>query len=140
MSSTFWINLPVKDMAKAKAFYRAIGLRENPRHAAAPTMGSFFLDDRNTVMMLFPVSEMERYLGGEVSNTTLGNEVLFNFDAKSPADVDVFAERVAAAGGTVYGKPGYAGQGDWMYAFGFVDPDGHRWSVLYMDESKMPQQ
>ena len=24
----------------------------------------------------------------------------------------------------------------WMYAFGFADPSGHKWSPMYMDMSK----
>lgn len=29
--------------------------------------------------------------------------------------------------------------GGWMYGAGFADPDGHRWNLLYRDESKMPK-
>jgi uncharacterized protein YndB with AHSA1/START domain len=43
---------------------------------------------------------------------------------------------VRKAGGKIYAEPGES-QG-WMYAFGFEDLDGHRWSMLYMDISKMP--
>jgi hypothetical protein len=58
-------------------------------------------------------------------------------DAQSKEEVDVMAKRVKNAGGNIYTAPGE--KDGWMYAFGFLDPDGHRWSVLYMDMSKMPQ-
>jgi predicted lactoylglutathione lyase len=28
---------------------------------------------------------------------------------------------------------------DWMYDSSFVDLDGHRWNMVYMDFGKMPQ-
>lgn len=44
MNKKFWINVPVGDMARAKAFYAAVGFRENGRHAGNPAIGSFFID------------------------------------------------------------------------------------------------
>ena len=133
----FWINLPVKDIEKSKAFFRAIGFRENSMHANNPAMGSFFLDSHNTVMMLFPESQIEHFMNNAVTDTSKNNEVLFNISAESPEEVNTLAERVRAAGGTIFGEPGESG--GWMYAFGFTDLDGHRWSMLYMDMSKMPK-
>jgi uncharacterized protein len=37
----------------------------------------------------------------------------------------------------IYAEPGES-QG-WMYAFGFIDLDGHRWSMLYMDIKNIPK-
>ena len=138
MSNTqFWINLPVKDMETSKAFWRAIGFKENERFSSNPTTGCFFLDKNNTVMMLFPENQINTFMQHAVTDTTTSNEVLFNISADSPEEVDAMAARVQNAGGTIFAQPG-ASQG-WMYAFGFSDPDGHRWSMLYMDMSKMPK-
>ena len=134
----FWFNLPVKDLEKSKEFFRAIGFRENPRHGNSPAMGSFFIGAQKTVMMLFPQDVVKGYMGTDVSDTSKGCEVLFNIDAQSPIEVDEMAERVRKASGTVYAEPGES-QG-WMYGFGFIDLDGHRWSMLYMDMEKMPKQ
>ena len=133
----FWINLPVKDMEKSKAFFRAIGFKENERHAGNPNMGSFFLDSNNTVMMLFPDDQIKNFMQHEVTDTKTTNEVLFNISADTPEEVDQMAQLVRNAGGVIYAEPGES-QG-WMYAFGFLDPDGHRWSMLYMDMTKMPK-
>jgi predicted lactoylglutathione lyase len=62
---------------------------------------------------------------------------LFSFDAESREEVDEMAKKVKAAGGTLYAEP--AENQGWMYGFAFVDPDGHRWNMLYMDMSKMPK-
>lgn len=137
-SQQFWINLPAKDIETSKAFFKAIGFRSNPMHDANPMLGSFFLDAHDTVMMLFPESMMQGFMQHPTADTRAGNEVLFNISAESKEEVDAMAERVRAAGGAIYAEPGES-QG-WMYAFGFVDPDGHRWSMLYMDMAKMPKQ
>ena len=71
------------------------------------------------------------------SSQLLVSEVLINFDAESKEEVDAMAEKVRKAGGKIYAEPGES-QG-WMYAFGFEDLDGHRWSMLYMDLAKMPK-
>jgi predicted lactoylglutathione lyase len=56
-------------------------------------------------------------------------------DAQSREEVDQMAEIVREAGGNIFAEP--AESDGWMYAFGFADPDGHRWGVLYMDKEKM---
>ena len=63
--------------------------------------------------------------------------MLFNLGAATREDVDAYIEKVAQGGGVMYAMPSEVD--GWMYGCGFVDPDGHRWSVLYMDMSKMPK-
>ncbi len=138
MSKQFWINLPVSDMARSKQFFTDIGFRVNPLHENNPEIGSFFLDESDTVMMLFSRESMEGFMANTITDTSVGNEILLNIDAESREEVDAMAERVKNAGGTIYAEPGESD--GWMYAFGFVDPDGHRWSMLYMDMSKAPGQ
>lgn len=44
-------------------------------------------------------------------------------------------QKAEDAGGTIYA---HGGEKDgWMYGGGFVDLDGRRWNLLYMDFSKM---
>lgn len=70
-----------------------------------------------------------------VTDTQQGTEVLFSLGADSKEEVDELAKKAEQAGGTVFREPD--GE-EWMYGCGFVDPDGHRWNVLYMDMSKVP--
>ena len=134
---TIWLNLPVQDVQKSRAFFKAIGFRENPMHADAGHLASFFIGQHDFVLMLFPQQAFERFAGNSTADTGKGTEMLINIDAQSREEVDAMAELVKRAGGTIYAKPGEA-EG-WMYAFGFADPDGHRWSMLYMDTSTMPR-
>lgn len=137
MSKQFWINLPVSDMARSKQFFTDIGFRVNPLHEHNPEIGSFYLDKNDTVMMLFSKEAMEGFIANPIADTSAGNEILLNIDAESREEVDEMAEKVRATGGVIYAEPGESD--GWMYAFGFVDPDGHRWSMLYMDMEKAPR-
>ncbi len=71
-----------------------------------------------------------------VADTATNAEVLISIDAESKEEVDELAKKAADAGATIFAKPGE--KDGWMYGFGFIDPDNHRWNVLYMDMSRMP--
>lgn len=134
----FWFNLPVKDVATSKTFYKNIGFRLNPIHEKAEHLTSFLIGEHDTVMMLFAENEFSAFTMNNVTNTKSGTEVLLNLDASSKEEVDQMAHNVEDAGGEIFAKPSEVD--GWMYAMGFKDPDGHRWSMLYMDMDKMPKQ
>jgi hypothetical protein len=138
MTKELWINLPVKNIKAAREFYTAIGFTVNSRFPETEQSASLFAGEKNIVIMLFEETTFKGFSQSEVTDTRKSNEVLFSIDAESPKEVDALAEKIRAAGGIIYGEPGES-QG-WMYGMGFCDLDGHRWSALYMDFSKMPQQ
>lgn len=135
MTKSIWINLPVRDVARSRRFFEAIGFRPNPDQPASEAMASMLIGDNDLVLMLFPESTFEGFTGLPVSDTGQTSEVLFSLDAQSRDEVDAMARKVTAAGGTVFGEP--AEKDGWMYGAGFTDPDGHRWNILYMDLEKI---
>ncbi|MGM9475594.1 VOC family protein [Pedobacter sp. GSP4] len=135
MTKSLWINLPVKDINKSKAFFSQLGFTLNLQYGVREDSASFLVGESNLVIMLFEKSLYEGFAGIATAEKN-GGDVLFSFDAESPAEVNELAQKVVAAGGTLYGEPGY--KDGWMYGCGFVDLDGQRWSILYMDMSKMP--
>lgn len=137
MTKELWINLPVKDVKKSREFFAAIGFAINKNAPASDSSASFLIGSKNIVMMLFEESVFQRFTNHTVTDTGKSTEILLSFDAESRQEVDELARKVTAAGGKVFAQPGES-QG-WMYAFGFADPDGHRWNVLYMDMAKMPK-
>ena len=136
MTKEIWINLPVKDVAKAKAFFVALGFAFKPSHSNA-SMAAMSVSEKNIALMLFQDTTFRHINQCELADTAKVSEVLFSLDAESKAEVDEWATKVVAAGGTVFSRPAEV-QG-WMYGCGFADLDGHRWNVLYMDRSKMPR-
>lgn len=136
MTKQFWFNLPVKDVAKSKAFFTALGFTLN-EHMGDPNSACFLIGEQNAVMMLFPEAQMENFMMTRISDTSAGSEMLLSIDAESREEVERLAKAAAENGGTVFGPPMEI-QG-WMYGCGFCDPDGHRWNVLFMDMGKMPK-
>lgn len=136
MTKDIWINLPSKDVKRARAFFTSIGFKQNPQYPETEHSSCLFVGSKQVVVMLFAEAVFKGLVQNEL-NSTLSTEVLFSFDAESREEIDDLAGKVAAAGGSVFAKPG-ENQG-WMYGMAFTDLDGHRWNALYMDKSKMPQ-
>ena len=137
MTKEIWLNLPVKNVAASKAFFEKIGFSFNEQqtteHSACMVVGS-----KKTVVMLFAEPIFVGFTGGAaLSDASKSAEILISFDAESRAEVDEIAQKAAAAGGSVFGKPSEI-QG-WMYGCGFADLDGHRWNALFMDFEKLPK-
>ena len=132
-----WINLPVKDVAKSKEFYKAIGFVLNTTHGDTNDSACFLIGEKNIVLMLFQEDVFKNFTKNHVTDTSQSSEVLFSFDAETRSEVDDMAVKAEAAGGRLFSKPEEI-QG-WMYGCGFSDVDGHRWSMLHMDTNKMPQ-
>ncbi|MCZ8518280.1 MULTISPECIES: VOC family protein [Paenibacillus] len=129
MAKEFWINLPVKDLAKSKAFFSALGFAFHPRHLDSEHMAGLVVGDKGVLVMLFPESTFKAFTKSEVADPSQAAEVLFSIDASSKAQVEEIVNKAVQAGGTVYSMP--QGQGG-MYGACFADVDGHRWNVLYM--------
>jgi uncharacterized protein len=138
MTKELWINLPVKDLARSKQFYKAIGFTIHPSQEHNTEMTGMVVGEKKIMVMLVPVPTFEGFIGTKMADTSQGTQVLFSIDAESREEVNEIARKAKEAGGTVFGEPAES-QG-WMYGCGFSDPDGHRWNVLFMDMSKLPQQ
>lgn len=134
MTKQIWLNLPVKDVAKAKDFFWKIGFSFNEQHDT-PSSTCMVVGESHFVVMLFEESLFTGFSQNKLTDTQSSSEVLLSIDAESVLEVDELAKKVQNAGGTVFSPPAES-QG-WMYGFGFADLDGHRWNVLYMDFSKL---
>ena len=133
-----WINLPVKNVAKSKEFFKALGFTLNTKHGDTNENACFNIGEKKVGMMLFPEAVFKTFAQHEITDTKLSAEVLISIDAETREEVDEIAKKAADAGGNVFAKPAEL-QG-WMYGCGFADLDGHRWNVLHMDMSKIQPQ
>ena len=138
MTKEIWLNLPVKDINRSKAFFTALGFSFDPRHGDSDQAAGMIIGEKKMMVMLFNEANFMNFTGHGIADTSKGNELLISFDAESREEVDELARKAEAAGGTIFGKP--AEHQGWMYGCGFVDPDGHRWNALFMDMSKLPKQ
>ncbi|MBE8725586.1 VOC family protein [Flavobacterium hungaricum] len=135
MTKQIWLNLPVKDVAKAKDFFWKIGFSFNEQHDT-PSSTCMVVGENHFVVMLFEEMLFSSFSQNGLTDTKSSSEILISIDAESKEEVDELAQKAAEAGGTVFSPPAES-QG-WMYGCGFADLDGHRWNVLYMDFSKLP--
>ncbi|WP_026730665.1 VOC family protein [Flavobacterium denitrificans] len=134
MTKQIWLNLPVKNVAKAKDFFWKIGFSFNEQHDT-PSSTCMVVGEGHFVVMLFEEMLFSSFSQNGLTDTKLSSEVLISIDAESREEVDELAKKVTEAGGTVFAPPAES-QG-WMYGCGFADLDGHRWNVLYVDFSKL---
>jgi predicted lactoylglutathione lyase len=135
MTKQIWLNLPVKDLTKSKAFFSKLGFTFNEKYGNGPDSACLLVGQNNFVIMLFTEAMFEQVSGNKICDTKTGTEVLLSIDAESREEVDELAKKAVNAGGILFAKP--AEHQGWMYGCGFSDLDGHRWNVLYMDMSKM---
>lgn len=138
MTKELWINLPVKDIARTKAFFTALGFSFDPRHGDSNEAAGLIVGEKKMMVMFFTEANFMNFTGHGIADPSKGNEILLSFDAESREEVDELARKVEQAGGILFGKP--AEHQGWMYGCGFIDPDGHRWNALFMDFDKLPKQ
>ena len=137
MTKEIWLNLPVKDVQRSKAFFEAIGFIFNEPRSTGNDMACMYAGEKKFVVMLIREAMFAGFSKNNLTDTSQSSEILISYDAESREEVDAIAKKVVTAGGTMFGEPGES-QG-WMYGCGYSDPDGHRWNVLYMDFSKVPK-
>ena len=125
-----WANLPVKDVSKTRAFYKALGFTVNGT-GTEEKLASFIVADNELVVHFFQEDQFKEGLGNiAVADATKSAEICFSLSADSIEEVNEWAVNVKKAGGTVFFEPANIADGS-MYNFGFADLDGHRWNVLY---------
>lgn len=133
MPQHIYVNLPVKDLQRSKAFFAALGFNFNPQ----------FSDDKAACMVvsdtIYVMLLTEPFFAGftdkPIADAHRSTEVLVCLSRDSRAAVDELVAKAKAAGGAVRRAPQDLG---FMYGHGFEDPDGHIWELSHMDMSAMP--
>lgn len=135
MATQVFINFPVKDLEKSMIFFKKLGFSFNEQFtdekAACLVLG------KNLYSMLITEPYFKSFTKKKISNAHTATEVLIAIDVQSRAEVDDLVIKAVKAGGTTYMN---AQDHGWMYQHSFADLDGHQWELVYMDESKMPDQ
>ncbi len=129
MPQLIFVNLPVSDLARATAFYEAIGAQKNEQ----------FCDDTASCMvfsetihaMLLTHDKFRQFTPKTIANAKETSEVLICISADSREGVDDMVDKAGPAGGTL--DPCPKQDHGFMYGRSFEDPDGHIWEVMWMD-------
>ncbi|MDX2061544.1 MAG: glyoxalase/bleomycin resistance/extradiol dioxygenase family protein [Bacteroidia bacterium] len=134
MPSQIFINLPVADIGRSKAFFAALGWSFNPQFEDENACCLVLAENIFVMLLLRPY--FQSFTPRPVAEAHATTQVLLAIDAGSRSEVDSLVAKAVAAGGSTYRAPDDHG---WMYYHSFADLDGHQWEVAYMDLSQMPQ-
>jgi len=133
MAVNTFVNLPVKDLAKATAFFTEIGFVFDPEFTDENATRMIISDDTSVMLCVEPF--FATFIGPQdVADTSRSREVIVGLSAESRAQVDELADRALTAGAEGLGESQDQG---FMYMRGFRDLDGHQWSFIHMDFSAM---
>ena len=128
MSRMIFVNLPVADLPKSKAFYEAIGFTNNPQFTD-DTAACMVLTDTIYVMLLTH-EKFAQFTTREIADSRKTAQMLLALSCESREAVDEITDAATGAGGQLAHDPEDLG---FMYSTGFFDPDGHGWGPFHMD-------
>ncbi|KQS89679.1 MULTISPECIES: VOC family protein [unclassified Rhizobium] len=126
-----FVNLPVKDVVRSKAFFGGLGFTFNPEYSSDDTL--CMIIEENIFCMLMNEARFKEFIIRDIADTTKVTEVLTALSASSRAEVDDTLAKALALGGKEWRPIMDYG---FMYGCSFQDPDGHVWELAYME----PQQ
>lgn len=127
MSAQLIINLPVADIPRSTAFFKALGYPQN-QPVIDDCAAQIIVNDRVSVMVLTH-ARFRDFIPKPICDTSKAVEVLLTLSCESRDQVDELVARAIAAGGSTYDKPVDYG---FMYTHSFVDLDGHGWSLVHI--------
>ena len=133
MNKQIYVNLPVKDLERSKAFFGALGFSFNPQFTDQNAACMIVSED--IYVMLLSEAFFQGFTKKPVADAKKTTEVLLCLSCDSRAAVDDMAAKALAAGGALPNPPKDHG---FMYQHGFEDLDGHMWELVYMES--MPEQ
>ena len=136
MPKQIFINLPVRDLPKAKAFYAAIGAVNNPQFSD-DTGVCMVLSDTIFVMLLTH-AKWATFTRKPIVDALKASEVMLALSADDRRAVDNLVLAAGANGGKADVNP--LQDHGFMYGRSFEDVDGHIWETFCMDMSQMPPQ
>jgi uncharacterized protein len=117
------ITLGVEDLARARAFYEALGWKTG----ATPAEDVVFFQAGGMIVGLWGRDQLSEDSGVEDLGGYGGVALAYN--GRDRQEVDAVIEEARAAGATIAREPGEAFWGG--YTAVFVDPDGHPWEVAH---------
>jgi uncharacterized protein len=135
MSRKIFVNLPIKNMERSQAFFKALGFSFNPQFTNEQGACMVISDDIFVMLLVEPF--FQTFTKKPIADATRSTEVLVCLSCDSRAEVDALVKKALAAGGTSPNPPQDHG---FMYGHGFTDLDGHIWELAYMDPSAVPPQ
>lgn len=133
MATKIFVNLAVKDLDRAKAFWTALGYSFNPRFTDDKAACLVFSED--VYAMLLREEFFATFTKKAIIDAKTSVQTLLAIALEDRAAVESVAAKAVAAGGTVVREEDLG----WMFTRAVEDPDGHIWEFFWMDPSQAPK-
>ena len=136
MTRTITVSLPVSDLKASKAFYTALGFKDNPQFAGFGADSAAFMMLSETIYVVLLTHEKWSSLTDRPIPPKTSSEVALNISCDTKEEVDAMIKVAGELGGIPDINP--IDDYPFMYGRDFADPDGHIWGPKWMDMSAMP--
>jgi len=123
-----FVNLPVQDLERSKAFFASLGFTFNPQFTDENATCMIVSEEAFVMLLVKPF--FQGFTKREICDTGTHTEALLALSCQSRTEVDQMVEKALSRGGSPAMEPMDHG---FMYAWSFYDPDGHHWEVTWMD-------
>ncbi len=128
MAKQIFVNLPVKDLPKAKNFWTSLGYTFNAQFSDETAACLVFSEHIYAMLLTHP--KFKEFAPNPICDSNTHTEVLLALACESREDVLDKMKKALAAGARRYAEPRDLG---FMYQDGFMDLDGHVWEIFFMD-------
>jgi len=130
MDRKIFVNLPVKDLEKSKAFYEAIGFRNEPKFSNDAAAAMVLSDTISVMLLTHPF--YATFTRKPIADANNSSQVRLCISCERRAEVERMTEAAGAAGGKIDVSQEDQTGGEQMYGRDFEDPDGHQWEPMWM--------
>lgn len=127
MSTKIFLNLPVRDLKRAMAFFSELGWTFN-KQSTDETAASMVISD-DIYCMLLTHEKFMQFSPKPIADASKTTEVLISLVVDSKEEVHRLADAAERAGAKAEPMNDYG----FMIQRAFEDLDGHNWAINYMD-------
>jgi predicted lactoylglutathione lyase len=128
MHKQIFVNLPVKDLDRSRAFFSTLGFSFNPQFPGE-NAACMVIAEGSVHVMLMPEAFFKSLIDKPVVQAKEANEVIVCLSCDSGEEVASLVARAIAAGGRT---PHPLEDHGFMVTQGFEDLDGHLWNLVWM--------
>lgn len=129
-----FINLPVKDLEKSKAFFRKMGFEFNQDYC--DDQGCCLVLADHIYAMLLVEDFFSGFTKAGITDTAKDNEVILSIAVDSPETMEDMMEAGLEAGGKDRTSPLLPEEEGMMQYYRLEDLDGHLWETTYMNTTE----
>ena len=130
---TLFVNVPVADVERSRAFFAKLGSSFNPM--LTDETAACMLVGEDAFVMLLSREKFAEFSKLLIADPTTHALALYCFSVSSREEVDSVSAAALAAGGS---EADDAEDHGFMYSRSFFDLDGHGWQVMWMELRRRP--